>query len=476
MAETQAKTPPGPKGRPIFGHTLEAWKDPLRFMFDSVRDYGDIVRFAFGPYEYVMINHPDAVHHVLVENAKNYTKSRNYDGLKLVLGHGLVTSEGETWKRQRRLAQPAFHRDRLASFARTMAAEAEVTANEWDAKVGEPLDVSAEMMRLTFRIVGRTLFSVDLESDAQRLGPAIVEAMHFADAYASSVFRLPMWLPLPKIRSFRRAVSELDDLVLRIIAERRAAKDGEHDDLLDMLMRAQDEATREGMSDRQLRDEVMTLVLAGHETTANLLTWTFCLLSQHPEIARRVRDEALAVTGGRPATLEDVPRLKLVSMVLQESMRLLPPVWAFERQAIEEDAVMGFRVPARAIVGISPYCLHRHPRYWENPEGFDPERFAPERAQSRPRYAYMPFGGGPRQCIGNNFALMEGQIILATLASRFRVDLAPGETIDPEPTVTLRPRRGVRVTVARAGAADREPRADRYVARSLRDSASASRS
>ena len=447
---------PGPRGVPLFGNTLGAWKDVLKLMFQSWQAHGDIVRFKFGPYDYLFINDPDAIRHVLVDNNKNYTKSRNYHGLKLVLGEGLVTSEGDHWRRQRKLAQPAFHRDRLASFAQTMVADTSALLDRWAAKDGEVMDVHAEMMRLTFRIVGRTLFSTDVEGESERIGPAITVAMHHANDYAESLVRIPPWVPTPGNFRFKRAMRDLDELVLRIIGERRAAKGagdaspslaaGPHD-LLSMLMDARDEETRAQMTDRQLRDEVLTLVLAGHETTANLLTWTWYLLSKHPDAARRVYAEVRAVLGERKPALEDLPKLTYTTMVINESMRLLPPVWAFERQAIAADTLGGFDVPAGAIVGIAPYCLHRHPRYWENPEGFDPERFAQGRGEGRPRYAYLPFGGGPRQCIGNGFAMMEAQIILAMIAQRHRLELVAGHPVELEPTVTLRPKHGMRMTL-----------------------------
>jgi cytochrome P450 len=435
--------PPGPRGVPYLGSFFDARRDPIALFVNATREHGDVVGLRFGPFRYVIVNHPDAIHHVLVDNFKNYTKSRNYQGIKLVLGSGLLTSEGEFWKRQRRLAQPAFHRERLAGFARMMVDDTTRMLDRWsESDDGAPFDLHEEMMRLTFRIVGRTLFHVDVDGDAAAIGRALSVVLRHADEYGNSLLPLPPWVPTPANARFRNAMSTLDELVYRIIAERRASGE-DTGDLLSMLMSARDEETQRGMDDQQLRDEVITIVLAGHETTANALTWTLYLLSLHTASERRLRKEIEDVLGDRPPTLEDLPKLTFTSMVIQESMRLYPPAWALERQAIADDEVMGFAIPAGTIVGISPYTLHRHERFWENPEGFDPDRFAPERAAGRPKHAYLPFGGGPRLCIGNSFATMEAQLVLAMILQRCRLDLASGYVVRPDPVITLRPRNGV---------------------------------
>ena len=445
-----SKKAPGPRGVPWFGSTFEAWKDPLRLMASAVRDHGHVVQFRFGPFDYVLVDEPAGVKHVLVDNPKNYTKSRNYEGLKLVLGEGLVTSEGDHWRRQRKLAQPAFHREKLAGFCATMGAATTEMLARWERADADTVDAHHEMMRLTFDIVGRTLFSTRLDEHADGIGKAIAVSLVFANDWAESLLPIPTWIPTPKNVRFRRASRALDALVLDIIEGHRNAPE-EKNDLLSMLMAAVDEDTGEKMSDAQLRDEVMTLVLAGHETTANALTWTLHLLSQHPEVARRLEAEADDVLGDRSVpTLDELPRLAFTKRVVEESMRLYPPVWAFERQAIEEDEVLGFRIPKRAIVGISPYTLHRHPAYWQNPEGFDPDRFADAAAaKERPRYAYLPFGGGPRTCIGNGFAMMEAQLVLAAVAHRWRLELVPGARVEMSPVVVLRPKGAVPMTLRR---------------------------
>jgi cytochrome P450 len=454
MESSSPRRAPGPRGLPFFGSTFEAWRNPLDLMTRTVREHGHIVSFRFGPHRYVLLNQPDAVHHVLVTNAKNYTKSRNYQGLKLVLGEGLLTSEGDHWRRQRKLAQPAFHRERLAGFVDAMARDTSALLERWDALGEGPVDVHTEMMRLTFRIVGRTLFSTDVEADADAIGRALSHVLVFANDYVESLVPLPTWVPTPRNLAFKRQMRRLDALVQKIIDERRARGDL-GDDLLSMLMTARDETTNEAMSDQQLRDEVMTIVLAGHETTANALAWTWYLLSRHPDVARRLHQETRDVLGERAPTLADLPRLELTKRVVEESMRLYPPAWCFERQAVEPDEVMGFAIPRRGIVGISPYMLHRHEAYWENPEGFDPDRFLPERSAARPRYTYLPFGGGARMCIGNAFATMEAQIVVAMIARRRRLELVAGHPIELDPRVTLRPRHGVKMWLRPHGPARR---------------------
>jgi cytochrome P450 len=459
-----ASRAPGPKGIPFFGSVFPAWRDPLSLFLDARATYGDVVRFKFGPFQYYVVNDPDVIRHVLVDNAKAYTKSRNYMGLKRVLGEGLLTSEGDHWRRQRKLAQPAFHRERLAGFADQMARATRDMLRRW-ASEGDASSfcVHREMMRLTFRVVGLTLFSSDVDGDAKEVGDAMDVAMHWANDHAEALVPIPPSIPTPANVRFKRAMRTLDDVVYRLIAERRAAGEATGDfgaDLLGMLMAARDEGdegagadAQRGMSDRQLRDEVITMVLAGHETTANLLTWAFHLLSKHPDVERRVRDEARRVLpDGRDPALEDVRALEYTRRVLEETLRLYPPAWAFERQATCRDELGGYGIEPGSIVGFCPYVLHRHPRYWDNPEGFDPDRFLPERAEGRPRWAYLPFGGGPRLCIGNHFAMMEAQIILAMIVRDYRVELDPSHPVVVDPVITLRPKHGVRVCRRRLGA------------------------
>jgi cytochrome P450 len=445
---TTRPSPPGPPGLPFFGNVLDVWRDPVGILVESSRTYGSMVGLRFGPFRFFLVGDPDGIRHVLVDNPQNYKKSRSYDGIKLVLGQGLLTSEGELWRRQRRLIQPSFHRDRLAAFAGTMAEATSDMLDRWAPLAAErrAVNVHAEMMGLTLRIVASTFFGADVAEHAGAVAEALDTVIHFADEYVQQIVRLPVSLPTPRNIRFRRAVATLDRVAFSIQKARRRRGGGS--DLLGMLMEARDEATGEPMSDAQIRDELMTLILAGHETTANALSWTFALLSQHPEAERRVFAEVSEVLGDRAPSLEDLGKLRYTTMVLQEAMRLYPPAWAFEREAIGSDEVAGYHVPPGTVILICPYTLHRDPKQWENPEGFEPERFSPERSAARPRYAYLPFGGGPRHCIGNGFAMMEAQIILAMVARRFRLWLCPGYPVEMEPLITLRPRGGVRVTLA----------------------------
>lgn len=440
--------PPGPRELPIVG-SLGLVRDPLSALTRTHRELGDAVCFRVGPFRFISVADPELAQHVLVRNHRNYVKSRNYEGLRLVLGNGLVTSEGEHWRRQRKLAQPAFHRQRLAALAEVMAACVEERLQAWDERTlrgPATVDVHQEMMQLTLRIVGRTLFGTDLGTDLGELGPAITTALHKANDFAESLLRLPLWLPTPSNLRFGRAKRVLDGIVHHIIEERRRsaqAGDAQRDDVLGMLMAATDESGTERMSDEDLRDEVMTLFLAGHETIATAMSWTWMLLHQHPDVAARVRDEAATVLGGRAPGLHDLPRLTYTSQVLDEAMRLYPPAWIMERAALEEDRLGPWRVPPRAIVAVSPWVLHRHPALWPEPSRFDPDRFAPERAEGRHKHAYLPFGAGPRICIGNAFALMEAKIILATMIQRYAVEVTRPDRVVPDPKVTLRPKDGM---------------------------------
>lgn len=449
---TTAMRAPGPRGLPWFGSVLPAWRDPIRLFLEARAQYGDVVRFKFGPFQYYLVNDPNVVKHVLVDNPKAYTKSRNYLGLKVVLGEGLLTSEGGHWRRQRKLVQPAFRRDKLAGFADQMARATRDMLGRWKSEGNaKAFCIHAEMMRLTFRIVGLTLFSADVDGEAKEVGQALDVAMHWANDYAESMFRIPPFIPTPANLRFKKAKKTLDDVVFGLIAERRAsaAKSGQFgDDLLGMLMEATEEpeaggTVGGGMDDQQLRDEIITMILAGHETTANLLAWTFHLLSKHPEVERKVREEATRVLGDRDPVLADVKSLEYTRMVLEEALRLYPPAWVFERQAVVADKLGGYPIEPGAIVGLCPYVIHRHPDHWENPEGFDPERFRPERAEKRARYAYVPFGGGPRSCVGNHFAMMEGQILLAMIVREHRLALEPSHKVELDPVITLRPRKGI---------------------------------
>jgi cytochrome P450 len=448
MTELEPSPPFVSRRRPL-GALADINADPLRFLAEAA-ELGDVVRFRVGPYRVFLLRHPDAIQHVLVDNSKSYDKrTRGYDALRSLLGNGLLTSEGEMWRRQRRIAQPAFHRQRVAEFARVMVELTQDMLGRWldVAALGRTIDMTHEMTALTLRIVARTLLSAEVRDHAEEVGRAVTLFSRYADEAVSSV--LPLGFPTPLRLRTREATRKLDALIHAMIDERR--KDGrERGDLLDMLMHARDGETGERMTDRQLRDEVMTIFLAGHETTANALAWTFYLLSLHPGVERRVRAELDAVLGGRAPEFDDLPKLTTLTAVIKESMRLYPPAWMIERRAAADDVVGGYRIPAGSVVLMSPYITHRHPGLWPNPEGFDPDRFVPEAERARPRYAYFPFGGGPRLCIGQPFAMLEGVLVLATILQRYRLSLVPGHPVVPDPLVTLRPRGGILMRVEAA--------------------------
>lgn len=438
------KSFPGPRGHLLTGSLRDAWDDPLELFTKSAREHGDLVRFRFVYLPYYLVNDAVGAHHILVENAKGYHKSPNYQGLKIILGQGLLTSEGETWRRQRKLSQPAFHRESLKGFADTMGQVTADFVEQWKrgiARGGAAFDLHAEMMRLTFRIVGKTLLSADLEADARDFGEALNVGLKWSNEYVESLVRVPPWVPLPKNIEFRKAQRTIEGVVKRVVDERRASSEQKRD-LLGMLMSVVDETTGEKMNDQQLMDELLTLVLAGHETTANAMSFALYLLSRYPDVARRARAEARSVLSGRTPTLEDLQALPYTRAVIEETLRLYPPAWVVERISLEQDEVLGHHIPKDSIVAVSPYAMHRNPRYWHNPEGFDPERFM-KPDPDRPKLAYMPFGGGPRTCIGNAFAMMEMLIALAMLLDAFELDLVPGFRLDLDPSVTLRPKRGV---------------------------------
>jgi cytochrome P450 len=395
-----------------------------------------------------LLTRSDHIKHVLVDNHKNYGKqTRGYHVLRLGLGNGLLTSEGDFWKRQRRIAQPSFHHGRIAGFARTMTDCTARMLERWNAQhaAGEPFDLAAEMMALTLSIVGFCLMSTDLSDASDRVAGALNTLLHATVDRITRPLALPISVPTPKNLTYKRALAALDEVVFRIIAERRRLEEERHD-LLDMLMRARDEETNEGMTDRQLRDEVLTLVLAGHETTANALNWTFFLLSRNPTARERLEQELDQVLGDRVPSVEDLPKLRYTEAVIKESMRLFPPAWVTARNAFEEDEIGGVRIPKGSMVFLSPYVTQRLPIYFENPEGFYPERFLDPSFEELPKYAYFPFGGGPRICIGNAFAMMEAKLLLAHVARSFRLDLVPGHPVVPEPVVTLRQKFGLKMT------------------------------
>ncbi|MBW4671378.1 MAG: cytochrome P450 [Cyanomargarita calcarea GSE-NOS-MK-12-04C] len=441
-------TPPGPQGSPIIGSLADLQKDSLNFLLNIRREYGNVVRFRLGTRVLYLVSHPDDIKHVLQDNNKNYQKSPGYQKLESFLGQGLLTSEGNVWRRSRKLMQPAFHRERISNFSEIMTDATEKMLQRWQgfAERREAFNVSDEMMRLTLSIVCRTLFTTDISDEASDVGKSLTVVLKYASDRISSLFVLPENIPTPENIRYQQALSTLDRVVYGLINERKQSGE-DTGDLLSMLVFARDEETGESMNDKQLRDEIMTIFLAGHETTANALSWTWYLLSKHPDVERRLSAELKEVLGGRVPTLFDLKNLQYTSMVLNEAMRLYPPAWEVGRETINADKIGGYDIPSNSTVIMSSYVTHRNPDFWDNPEGFDPERFSPERSTGRHQYAYFPFGGGPRTCIGNNFALMEAQLIIADIAQRYRLELVPGHVIEPQPMITLRSRNGVLVTL-----------------------------
>jgi cytochrome P450 len=418
-------------------------RDKLGFIRGLTR-YGDVARYRTAHLTWYQVNHPGGVRRVLQENNRNYGKGALTLGFfKPVVGEGLLTSEGGLWLRQRRLMQPVFHKRSVAAFGDLMTDETLAMLERWrpSLETGTPLDVPAEMARLTLDIVTGALFHAHVGVEPEAVGRAINTLVEDLGYRFEVPFYPPHRVPTPRNRRFRAALRTVDRAVYSIISERRRGG-GDGEDLLALLMGARDEETGEAMGDEQLRDEVITLFLAGHETTANALSWAFYLLATHPGEEGRLRDELDEVLGGggrRVPTLDDVPRLAYTRMVLDETLRLYPPAWITNRQAIADDEILGHRIPAGAFVALSPYVLHRHPDYWERPDEFDPERFTPERSAGRPRFAYFPFGG-PRQCIGQGMALVEAQLVLATVLGRCRLCPVSDRTVEAEALATLRPR------------------------------------
>jgi cytochrome P450 len=445
------RTPPTPRGHLLFGSGPESMRDPLGFYARAAREHGDVVRFRGVPgMHWHLVSGPAGVEHVLKTRQKNYRKPDRFRApVGALIGRGLLVDEGESWLRNRRLMQPVFHRARLATFVEQMVDAAEETADRWErhAREGTPVPAASEMMRTTLQIAGSTLFSADVSSEADGVAAAMRVAFEHINRRMSLPLTLPEWVPTLRNRRFHAARRTLDALVYPLIEERRRAPDARQD-LLAMLLEAQDADTGERMNDEQVRDETLTLLLAGHETTAACLGWAWHLLRAHPQVFEQLRAELDATLGGRRPEMDDLPRLTYCRAIVEETLRLYPPAWAQPRESIAADEVDGYRIEAGSIVMVAAWVTQRRPDLWTDPDRFDPERFLDGRAAALPPFAYYPFGGGARQCIGSHFAMMEAQIVLATLAQRFDIepDAAP---VDPAATFTLRPRQEIWLRVRR---------------------------
>jgi len=435
---------PGPKQSILGSLVYLPGRDPIAFFNNLARTYGDIVSYRMGGEQMFFVNDPQHIKDILVTNNKSFMKGRGLQRAKRILGEGLLTSEGAIHLRQRRLMQPAFHRDAVAGYGAAMVTYADRMRSGWTD--GAALDIAAEMNRLTLSVVGKTLFDADVESQAIEVGEALTGVMDtfwmmmlpFADAIER--------LPVPKLRRARMSRVRLDQIIYRMIADRRASG-RDHGDLLSMLLRAQDEDDGGGMTDVQVRDEAMTIFLAGHETTANALTWLWYLVGGAPEVEAKLHAEIDRVLQGRLPAFGDVGSLPYVERVATEAMRLYPPAWLVGRRALVDYAIGGYTVPARSIIIMSPYVIQRDRRYYSEPERFNPDRWTPEFRAGLPKFAYFPFGGGPRQCIGESFAWMELILVVATIAQQWKLRLVPGHPVATQPLVTLRTKHGMRMTV-----------------------------
>jgi cytochrome P450 len=411
--------------------------DPLAFQLSVAQTYGDIAHYSVGPLHIYQLNHPDLVHDVLVERADKFYKARFLKrAFRTVLGNGLFFSDGDFWKRQRKLAQPAFHSKRIETYAQVMLEHTLRMLDTWQA--GQTRAINREMMQLTLSVVVKALFDADVTREAGRVGDLMTAILDAANQRINSAVAISDRLPTLRNVRERRALRELDAILHRVIQERRASgKDT--GDLLSMLLMAVDEDDGGQMTNQQLRDELMTIFLAGHETTANALTWTWYLLSQHPKVEAKLLDELNTVLGGRTPTIHDLRQLPYTEMVIKEAMRLYPPVGGITREPIQDITIGGYPVKKGSLIVITIHALHRDPRFFKDPEQFIPERFAPGWEEATPRYAYLPFGGGPRICLGNAFAMLESRLVLATVAQRYRLLLVPGQDVVAVQLVTLRP-------------------------------------
>lgn len=441
------QSPPGPRRRFPGDLLLRFRKDLLGFAEAATAGEQDVVGFDLAGTRWAIVNHPDLIRDILVTHQRSFAKGRALERAKRVVGNGLLTSEGEFHLRQRRLAQPAFHRDRIAAYAEQMVRFAARTGEGW--RDGATIDMHEEMMHLTLAVVSKTLFDADMESQSDEIGSAVTAIL---ESFAMIMLPFPGLLerlPLPFARRFRKARARLDETIYQLIADRRASG-VDRGDLLSMLLQATDtEGDGTGMSDKQLRDEALTIFLAGHETTANNLTWTWYLLSQHPDVAAKLHAEVDAL--GAAPTMADLARLPYTRMVVQESMRLYPPAYAIGRRALEDYDCGDYVLRQGTIVLVLPWLQQRDARWWPEPERFDPERWAPEQSSDRPKFSYFPFGAGTRICIGEQFAWTEAILMLATLARRWNATLVPGHPVVLQPMITLRPAHGMRMTLERRG-------------------------
>ena len=448
-----ARPIPGPRGHFLLGSIRDIQRDNVQTFMDAWREYGDVVHFR-GPLTIDLVVHPDGVQRVLRDNYRNYRRPGFVaDKLRTIVGDGLVAAEGDRWATARRNSQPAFHPGLTAECVRIFTETVEEMLDRWETAVerGEPLDVKSEMMHLSLANLGKALFQANWRESAATVEPIVALALAHTHRRLTSPVD-PQRFPLRSTRAFNAGLAELDRIIYATIDERRRAGGGS--DLVSILLGVRDRETGAPLTDRQIRDELIGFFIAGHETVSSALTWAWYLLSKHPDSLRRVADEADRVIGDRTPTEEDLPRLEFTTRVLLEAMRMYPPIFVLMRCAQEDDTIGGYDVPAGSNIVLCPYVTHRHPDFWTNPEGFDPDRFTPERAAGLHRMAFFPFSGGARKCIGNRFAMTQMPLVLAMVSRRFDVSLVPGVPVVPEPAISLRPRDPVLVTIERAARRD----------------------
>ena len=443
-----ARIPPSPTALPVLGHLLRWRKDPLGFIIDSSRR-GDVVRLKL-PGDTYLLNHPAHVKHVLQDNHQNYVKGWVFDRLKAYWGESLLTADGLKWRQQRRRVQPSFKREHTNEFAPIVARRTGEMLRRWEdaAESRKELVLYDEMTQLALVIIGDVLFGVELWKDAERLARASQVALRVLKTRVAALAPLPLWVPTPDNRRFNASMRTLHEGVSRIVEQNRRSENAAAS-FLTMLMEARDTETGERMSDEQLHEEAIGMLQQGHDTIGEALAWTWYLLSLHPEVEQKLHAEVSSVLGDRVPDVADLERLTYGHMIVQESLRLIPPVWIIPRNSLQEDEIGGFRIPAGSTVLLCPYLTHRHRDFWENPEAFDPERFRPERSKGRPRHAYFPFGGGPRLCMGVDIAMMETLLIIAMIAQRYRLHLVSCHREEPECVLDMIPRNGVRMTLQR---------------------------
>lgn len=436
---------PGLSGRKLLPYLPAIQQNAPVFLHETAAGFGDLVNLSILIRQVAFVNHPDGIKHVLQDNNKNYNKNTiQFSSLRRITGNGLLTSDGTFWFRQRRLEQPVFARPRIQALDQVIIPATLKMLERWEknASSAEPVNIDSEMMQLTLEIVGKALFSIDLSAETALITRAVMTALDHLVQQMQNPFSPPDWIPTPRNLSFRKSLKLLDKAVYGLIDSRqRSGEPGE--DMLGVLLKARDEETGEPMSRTQVRDEVLTLLIAGHETVASALTWTWLLLDQNPAIRQQLEVHIEETLKGRIPASADLGVLEPVGRAFSEALRLYPPAWLITRKAIADDIILGHRIPAGTLIILSPYAIHRHPAFWQEPEKFDPSRFSPEGEKGRPRYAYIPFGGGPRLCIGSGFAQVEAVLIMTMVMQRFELTIAPGHSPAMDALVTLRPHGGL---------------------------------